>query len=94
MKQFSIKVKEVLLSDEAASELVVTILMIVFFAIAAILTANFITTAAVNKAADVAACIEGSNSLSTKGSTDNCRNQDHSKTNSFKNDEEYKKRFG
>lgn len=94
MKQFAIKVKEVLSSDKASSELPVTILLIVAFALAAIATSNFIATAAVNKAADVAACIEGSNSLSTKGSTDNCRNQNHAKDNSFKNDTEYKKRFG
>lgn len=79
-------------SDDRA-DLVQTVLLIAGFAIAALVLVNWLSSAILNKAADAASCIEGSNSYNNEASATNCETADHSKTKSFKKDKAYEDRF-
>ena len=74
-------------------DLVSTLIITAGFAIAAILFVNWISTAVTNKAADSAACIEGSNTYAAASSEETCKSSDHSKTNSFTKDSGYQSRY-
>lgn len=76
------------------ADLVQTIIITAGFAVAGFLIVNWISTAIINKGADVAQCIEGANTYQTTNSTNNCQTADHAKTNSFQNDTGFKSRFG
>ena len=91
---FSIQTSDLEWKDRGG--LVDELILIAGFAIAAILFVNWMSTAILNKTADTASCIEGSNAYtsSSSGSETNCKSQDHSKTNSYTNDSGYKSRFG
>lgn len=52
-----------------SGELVSTIIMIAGFAIMSLLAVNWLSTAVLNKAADVGSCIEGANTSSTAAAT-------------------------
>jgi hypothetical protein len=52
-----------------SGELVSTIIMIAGFAIMSLLAINWLSTAVLNKAADVGKCIEGSNNYATSTMT-------------------------
>lgn len=83
-------------SDDRGT-VVETILMTAGFVVLTLLAVNWISTAALNKAADISGCIEGSNTYTNNNaSAENCANQDHSGKdgNSFQDDSGYKKRFG
>lgn len=80
-------------SERDRADLVQTVLLVAGFAIATLLAVNWLGTAILNKTADAAQCIEGSNSYNTSNSATNCASVDHSKDNSFKNDGGYKGRF-
>lgn len=70
------------------------ILFIVGIALAAVAISSWIGGAAMNKGADIAACIEGQN-VSTSEQNSYCNGTEtHSKENSFENDSAYTKRFG
>ena len=63
-------------------------------ALVATILVNWLGTAATNKGADLAACIEGMNTYDNpNGGAENCSEQNHAKANSFKNDEAYKNRY-
>lgn len=78
-----------------SGDLVSTIIIIAIMAVAALLTINWISTAIVNSAADVAQCIEGSNAFdSTGGAVKDCEEADHAGGgNSFEDTSGYKNRF-
>lgn len=77
-------------SDNAdRGDIVQTVLLIAGFAIVTILVVNWIGTAIMNKGADTANCIEGSNTYNASGSSTNCATQNAAKTNSFKKDSGY-----
>lgn len=70
------------------------LLFIVGIALAAVAIASWIGGAAMNKGADIAACIEGQNvSGGTTNTNTNCQAGTHADKNSFTNDSTYKKRF-
>lgn len=78
-------------------DLVQTIIITAGFAVAGFLLVNWISTALLNKGADIAGCVEGSSSYGTSGtaSADNCQKQNHAAgEKSFTNDSGYKSRFG
>ena len=77
-------------------DLVSTLIITAGFAIAAILFVNWISTAVTNKAADTAACIEGSNTYkaSPDGETKVCESTNHGASNSFTKDRGYQSRYG
>lgn len=81
-------------SERDRGDLVQTLIITAGFAIAALTLVNWFSTAILNKAADAATCIEGSNTYKASDSADICANTDHAKDNSFKNDSAYKGRFG
>ncbi len=69
------------------------ILFIVGIALAAVAISSWIGGAAMNKGADIAACIEGQN-VSASVQNEYCNGKaTHSKDDSFKNDNAYKSRF-
>jgi hypothetical protein len=77
--------------------LVETILIIAGLAVVAILVINWIGTAIINKGADIAACIEGSNTFEKAGASEkNCSDQNHAGEgdNSFTKSDGYTGRFG
>lgn len=76
------------------ADLVQTVLLIAGFAIAALVLVNWLSTAILNKAADAAQCIEGSNSYASGDSAKNCEEADHADSNSFTEDSAYGDRFG
>lgn len=69
------------------------ILFIVGIALAAVAISGWIGSAAMNKGADIAACIEGQNVAATNTATKNCNDANHGKTKSFKTDTTYKGRY-
>lgn len=75
-------------------DIVQTILLIAGFAIVTILAVNWISTAVLNKGADISQCIEGANTYNAGGAGKNCQDANHAKDNSFKKDEGYKGRYG
>lgn len=76
-------------------DLVQTILIVAAFAVATILVVGWLTTALINKGADVAQCIEGANTFEAAGEAENnCKTADHSKDNSYKDTDGYTGRFG
>lgn len=79
-----------------AGEMVSTIMLVAGFSVVALLLVNWLGTAVLNKAADLASCIEGSNSYDgdESGSSAQCSGEDAAGEASFKNDEGYKSRFG
>lgn len=70
------------------------ILFIVGIALAAVAISSWISSAAMNKGADIAACIEGQNVSASKGADTACASNNHAKTESFKSDDSYKGRYG
>lgn len=92
-KAFSSNVENV---EKDRGDLVQTVIITAGFAVAGFLLVSWISTALLNKGADIAGCIEGSSTYTGgKDSADNCASQDHaSGDNSFKSDEGYKGRFG
>ena len=83
-------------SDDGG-DLVSTLIITAGFAIAAILFVNWISTAVTNKAADTAACVEGSNTYkaSPAGEEKVCESPtNHGTSNSFTNDHGYLSRYG
>lgn len=69
------------------------ILFIVGIALAAVAISSWIGGAAMNKGADIAACISGQNVSSSAASSADCQGGTHEAEKSFK-DESYTKRFG
>lgn len=80
--------------NKDAGNLVEYVLIVAGVAIVAAVVITFISRAITNKAADTAECIEGSNSYNAEGTAENCKNANHAKDNSFKNDDTYKSRYG
>ena len=81
-----------------SADIVQTVLLIAGFAVAVILVVGFITTAVINKGADVAQCIEGAN-VYAKGDAGfeactKAKNHAETEGNSFKDGEGYQGRFG
>lgn len=76
--------------------LVENVIITAGFAIAALFFVNWVTTALINKAAETAECIEGSNVHTAGDSAKICKEakSKYSDKNSFKKDETYKGRFG
>lgn len=71
------------------------ILFIVGIALAAVAISSWIGGAAMNKGADIAACIEGQNIKSTTGQDDFCTGKkNHAAKNSFSKGTNYTDRFG
>lgn len=72
------------------------ILFIVGIALAAVAISSWIGGAAMNKGADIAACIEGMNVSTAGSSAKTCSEQNHAskKNASIKKDAAYKNRFG
>ena len=81
-------------ADLDRGDLVQTIIITAGFAVAGFLLVNWISTAILNKGADIAACIEGANTYNSNQAAANCQSQNHASTNSFKEDSGYKGRFG
>lgn len=79
-------------SDSA--EIVSTVIIVSGFAITSLALVNWLSTAILNKAADSAECIEGSNTYTSSESAERCKKANHAEKNSFKNDAAYKSRFG
>lgn len=78
------------------ADLVQTVLLIAGFAVAALILVNWLSTAILNKAADAAECIEGSNTYggSATESATKCKAANHSKGDgSFKKDDSYTGRY-
>lgn len=77
------------------ADLVQTVLLIAGFAIAALVLVNWLSTAILNKAADAATCIEGSNTYggSSTESAAKCKAASHSTKNSFTKDSSYAGRY-
>ena len=97
MKNFFENIKSAFVAEDEIkdrADIVQTMIIIAIFALAAIAISTWITSAAMNKGADIAACIEGSNTYGTTSSTDYCKSQNHASSDSFKNDSEYKSRYG
>lgn len=69
------------------------ILFIVGIALAAVAISSWIGGAAMNKGADIAACIAGQNVAAGNGNDANCQGGTHEEAKSFK-DSNYTKRFG
>lgn len=69
------------------------ILFIVGIALAAVAISSWIGGAAMNKGADIAACIEGMNVSSAGNASKNCNDQNHAKDQSFQKDAAYQNRF-
>lgn len=94
--KFINNVKATFASTEVSNDradLVQTVLLIAGFAVAALILVNWLSTAILNKAADAAGCIEGSNTYGKGDSAANCESQNHSEENSFKDDSAYGDRF-
>lgn len=81
-------------TESDRGDIVQTILIIAGFAVVVILVVNWIGTAITNKGADIAACIEGSNSYNAADSAENCSKQNHARDNSFTEDGGYSGRYG
>lgn len=81
-------------SDKRDSgEFVSQIVMIAGFTMITMLLVNWLGTSVLNKAADVATCVETSNSYG-KGDAKACNDTSHAKANSFKKDAGYTGRMG
>lgn len=85
-------------SDELSrdrGDLVQTIIITAGFAIAGFLLVNWLSTAILNKGAEIANCIEGSSSFSTAAAnTENCQTtHEDMGSESFKDDDGFKDRF-
>ena len=82
--------------DRDRGDLVQTIIITAGFAVAGFLLVNWISTALLNKGADIAQCIEGSNTYNTAGASANCQSANHASKagKSFKSDSVYQGRFG
>ena len=97
--KFINNVKSTFASTEVSNDradLVQTVLLIAGFAVAALILVNWLSTAILNKAADAATCIEGSNTYggSATESADACASADNSSGDgSFKNDDSYTGRY-
>lgn len=75
-------------------DIVQTILIIAGFAIVCILAINWIGTSILNKGADVAACIEGSNTYNSASSAEACEEGDaNTEGKEYFEDEGYKGRY-
>lgn len=80
--------------ERDSGDLVSTIIIIAGFAIAAILAINWLSTAVLNSAADVAECIEGASVFQNATEAEqNCADASHVRDNSFTDSEGYKGRF-
>lgn len=94
--KFINNVKSTFASTEVSNDradLVQTVLLIAGFAVAALILVNWLSSAILNKAADAASCIEGSNSYNNEASAKNCEETSHSDEKSFKDDKAYTDRF-
>lgn len=95
--KFINNVKSTFASTEVSNDradLVQTVLLIAGFAVAALILVNWLSTAILNKAADAATCIEGSNTYDSGNSAETCENAKHSEgEGSFTNDKAYGDRF-
>lgn len=97
--KFINNVKATFASTEVSNDradLVQTVLLIAGFAVAALILVNWLSTAILNKAADAAECIEGSNTYGGKAdeSAKKCKAANHSNGDgSFTNDDSYKGRY-
>lgn len=76
-------------------DLIQTVLITALFVAATIAVGTWLITAISNKGADVASCIEGSNTYSAGETSENCEEADgsHASTDSFKNENSYKDRY-
>lgn len=85
-------------TDEEADRgsLVEQVVITSSLAVAGYFAMNWLSTSVLNKFADTAQCVEGTNTFQTSTVSNNCMNTTTSKgtTNSFKNDTGYKSRFG
>lgn len=61
--------------------------------VAAVAIAGWVMTAAMNRGADLAECVEGVNTYNTGDTGDACYNEQHGEDNSFKEDKSYQERF-
>lgn len=82
-------------AERDRGDLVQTLILVAGFAVASLLAVNWLSSALLNKAADAAQCIEGSNTYAAAStSATNCgANASHAKKKSFKTDTGYTKRF-
>lgn len=69
------------------------ILIVAAMAIVVIVAMSWIGDAVLNKGADVAECVEGSNTYNSASSQNACESADHSASNSFKNKGSYQDRY-
>lgn len=77
-----------------SGEIVSQIVWIAGMVIAGLLVVNWIGAAAMNKAADIATCIEGSNTMANTGNaTATCNNSHSTGAKSFKKDTGYTSRY-
>lgn len=76
-------------------DIVQTLLIIGAFAIVVIVTTLWISTAFMNKGADLAGCIEGVQIGDYEASLENCNEQEHASIDgkSFKDNDEYSSRY-
>lgn len=81
-------------AERDRGDLVQTLLLVAGFAVATLLAVNWLSSSLLNKAADAAECIEGSNTYNSSNSASKCQKANHAKDNSFKKDTGYSKRFG
>ena len=82
-------------AERDRGDLVQTLILVAGFAVASLLAVNWLSTALLNKAADAAQCIEGSNTyaVASVSATECGAGKSHAKVNSFKKDVGYDKRF-
>lgn len=80
-------------AERDRGDLVQTLLLVAGFAVATLLAVNWLSTALLNKAADSASCIQGSNTYNTAEASENCQSVDHASKKDFKDDAGYKGRF-
>lgn len=72
-------------AERDRGDVVQTVILVAGFAVASFLLINWLTTAVLNKGADVAGCIEGSNTFKSGSSVANCQSQNNAAGgNSFK----------
>lgn len=81
-------------AERDRGDLVQTLLLVAGFAVATLLAVNWLSTSLLNKAADAASCIEGSNTYKSDKGGDNCESVNHAEDNSFTEDKGYSGRFG
>lgn len=96
MKTFVSNIQSVWGTDKVSDDtagIVDELIMFAGLAIVAIVLVGWLGKALLNRGADVAQCVEGSNTYAGNEAQKACKDANHAKKNSFKKDSSYKSRY-